>query len=67
MSEGIAAGDSAVLVIRVWHEAEASEGFRARILYDDPGGAGDAPTKSTPASTPEDVLVAVRRWLAEHS
>ncbi|HEY2296769.1 MAG TPA: hypothetical protein VGH43_03485 [Jatrophihabitans sp.] len=64
MSEGISAGDSAVLVIRVWHEAHTPGGFRARILYE---GAGDTAPRSTPASDPEDVLSAVQAWLAEHS
>jgi hypothetical protein len=64
MTEGMAAGDSAVLVIRVWHEAEMPGGFRARILYE---GAGETPPRTAPASDPEDVLSAVRAWLAEHS
>jgi hypothetical protein len=68
MSEGATDGDSAVLVIRVWHEAQTPGGFRARILYGDAGAAGDAaPVSSTPASDPDDVLDAVRRWLAEHA
>ena len=67
MGEGTTAGDSGVLVIHVWHEAETPGGFRARILCGDAGGAGAAPTRSTPASDPEDVLATVRSWLAEHA
>ena len=67
MSEGMSAGDSGVLVIHVWHEAETPGGFRARILYGDVGVTGNAPTRSTPASDPEGVLAAVRSWLAEHA
>jgi hypothetical protein len=65
MTEGAAAGDSAVLVIRVWHEAKTPQGFRARVLYQ--GAADEAPTASTAVSDPEGVLVAVRQWLSEHT
>lgn len=64
MSEGEAAGGSAVLVIRVWREADTPNPFRARILYE---GAADAPPRSVPASDPREVVAAVRDWLAEHS
>jgi hypothetical protein len=52
-----------VLVIRVWHEAGAANGFRARIIF----GAGDDPaaeTSFTIARNPDEVIAAVRRWLA---
>src|SRR5438034_4317192 len=57
------AGGNGVLVIRVWHEAGAANGFRARIIF----GAGDDPaaeTSFTIARNPDEVIAAVRRWLA---
>jgi hypothetical protein len=49
---------SDVLVIRVWHEADADQPFRARITY---GGDQQRTT-----GDPEAVLALVRQWLAEH-
>ena len=64
MGERMAVGESAVLVIRVWREDETANSFRARILYE---GAGEQAAVSSPTTDPEDVVVAVRRWLADHS
>ena len=57
------AGGNGVLVIRIWHEAGATNGFRARIIF----GAGDDPGAETSfaiARNPDEVIDAVRRWLA---
>ena len=57
------AGGNGVLVIRVWHEADAENGFRARIIF----GAGDDPADETSfviARNPDEVIDSVRRWLA---
>jgi hypothetical protein len=57
------AGGNGVLVIRVWHEAGAANGFRARVIF----GAGDDPAAETSfaiARNPDEVIDAVRRWLA---
>jgi hypothetical protein len=64
MGETAAHADTAVLVIRVWHEADALEPFRARIVYE---GLGEKVEVTAPTSDPEDVVTAVREWLAEHS
>jgi len=56
------AGGNGVLVIRVWHEAGAANGFRARIIF----GAGDDPvaeTSFTIARSPDEVIEAVWHWL----
>jgi hypothetical protein len=59
-----AVGDEAgVLVIRVWREPDAEKPFRARITY---GGERET-AASTPTSDPDDVVEAVRRWLAERA
>jgi hypothetical protein len=47
----------------VWHEAGAANGFRARIIL----GAADDPAAETSfliARSPDEVIEAVRRWLA---
>ena len=57
------AGRDGVLVIRVWHEAGAADEFRARIIF----GVGDDPAAETSfviARNPDEVIDAVRRWLA---
>ena len=61
----VTAGETAgegVLVIRVWHEPGAGNGFRARIIF----GSGEDPADQTSfviARDPEAVLEAVQRWL----
>jgi hypothetical protein len=65
VSQGLAGADG-VLVIRVWHEAGAEDGFRARVIF----GAGDDPSAETSfviARSPDEVIEAVRRWLAATS
>ena len=57
------AGENGVLVIRVWHEAGAANGFRARVIF----GAADDPAAETSFAivrNPDEVIDAVRRWLA---
>jgi hypothetical protein len=52
-----------VLVIRVWHEAGAGGGFRARVIF----GAGDnlaAEARYVIARDPAEVLELVESWLA---
>lgn len=51
-----AAGEAGVLVIRVWRDAPAA-GFRARLTTDEGTGAV--------LGSPDEVLAAVRRWLAD--
>ena len=53
--------DSGVLVIRVWREPDAKSPFRARITQ----GAGETATIGAATSDPDEVLAAVRQWLAE--
>jgi hypothetical protein len=50
-----------VLVISVWQEQGAENGFRARLVY---GPAEEQPV-STVASDPADVLAAVQTWLRQ--
>jgi hypothetical protein len=49
-----------VLVISVWHEPGAEDGFRARLVY---GSGIEADPVSTVASTPDEVVAAVADWL----
>jgi hypothetical protein len=49
-----------VLVISVWHETDAQDGFRARLVF---GSGIEANPVSTVACTPEDVVAAVADWL----
>lgn len=56
-------GTDGVLVIRVWHEAGAGDGFRARVIF----GTGDdsiAETNFVIASDAAEVLDLVQNWLA---
>ena len=56
-------GAEGVLVIRVWHEPGAGDGFRARVIF----GAGDDPSAETRfviARNAAEVLELVRTWLA---
>jgi len=55
---------SAALLIRVWVE-EGSDGFRGRVSSIDTSGgaAGESEVTFAVASSPSDVMVAVRRWL----
>jgi hypothetical protein len=56
-------GAEGVLVIRVWHEADAGGGFRARVIF----GAGDnlaAEARYVIARDPAEVLELVETWLA---
>ena len=53
--------DSGVLVIRVWREPGAEHPFRARITH----GAEEPPATGAATSDPDEVLAAVREWLAE--
>jgi hypothetical protein len=58
------AGADGVLVIRVWHEAGAGDGFRARVIF----GTGDdsiAETNFVIARDAAEVLDLVQNWLAE--
>jgi hypothetical protein len=49
------------LVIRAWMETGHERRFRARLIFpSEPGDAGS----TLITSTPEDVIVAVRDWLA---
>jgi hypothetical protein len=52
---------SAALLLRVWIE-EGSEQFRARLMAVGPDGQQGDRTVAL-ASSPEDVIDAVRRWL----
>jgi hypothetical protein len=52
---------SGLLVISVWNESASAEGFRARLTFQ--GGAGEHETVAV-ARDPDDVLDAVREWLA---
>ena len=62
MTRGEGGGDG-VLVIRVWHDADAGagDGFRARIIFggEDPAAESDFLL----VRDPENVIEAVRRWL----
>lgn len=52
----------AVLLIRVWVEPHREPGFRARLLMGDPA----SPTSVHTVCSPEQVVEAVRTWLADH-
>jgi hypothetical protein len=57
-----APAQDAVLLIRVWVEPRRERGFRARLLIGDP----DHPTSVRTVTSPEQVVEAVRTWLADH-
>jgi hypothetical protein len=57
---GAPAGD-AVLLIRVWVEPRREPGFRARLLMGDPAN----PTSVCTVTSSEQVVEAVRAWLAD--
>ena len=48
------------MVIRVWHETAQENAFRARLTMSDDGGVDN----SIVSGDPEEVLAAVRDWLA---
>ena len=57
------AGGEGVLIIRVWREPDARDGFRARIIF----GAADDPTaeaRFVVARDPSEVVTVVQNWLA---
>jgi hypothetical protein len=61
MSESLAS--TAVLVVRVWIEGDASTGFRARLIRTlDVEQHGEVVTS---AASADDVLAAVKDWLDE--
>ena len=50
-----------ILVVRLWIEANARDGFRARITRTlDAAGPEQAPAS---AATPEDIYAVVRTWV----
>ena len=54
---------AAVLVLRVWREADGSNGLRARIMYTPEAGK---PVTRAVAGTVDDVCGAVRDWIVSH-
>jgi hypothetical protein len=52
-----------ILIVHLWIEANAREGFRARITQTLDSGVGDQ-VKAT-AGTPEEIYAVVRRWVEE--
>ena len=65
--EGTAAGDrSAALLVRVWLE-DGAQAFRGRLMTTEttPGGRGAETVAVALASSPRDVVEAVRAWLGQ--
>ena len=62
----VAEEPSAVLLIRVWLEGDEGA-FRARLSGIGEAGGDETPEARTVAvaASPEDVVVAVERWLAD--
>lgn len=48
--------EAEVLVIRVWHESESEQPFRARVTY--------GSDEQTATSDPDALVEFVRRWVA---
>jgi hypothetical protein len=57
------AGAGGVLVIRVWHEADAGGGFRARVIFAARDDLADE-ARFVIARDPAEVLELVGTWLA---
>jgi hypothetical protein len=57
-----ASGRTGILIVRVWKEASARGGFRARITQTLDSTGVEEPT-ATAESEPEDVYPVVRTWM----
>jgi acetaldehyde dehydrogenase (acetylating) len=57
--DSVAPPKSGIMVIRVWNEADAPNGFRARLTF----GTGDEQSRSAVSADVDDVVESVRAWL----
>jgi hypothetical protein len=56
--------DGGIMVIRVWTEAGAANGFRARLTFGRPEGEE---TRSVVSADVDDVVESVREWLSAYA